>query len=199
MSVCIVVARYHENIEWTKQFSNVVIYNKGGEIDAKCIPLNNVGREGHTYYKYICDHYDDLSDYTVFLQGNPFDHTQNIITKLHQCIHTKLESDFELLSDFIFGCNLSGCSIHHNLPLIDTYEKIFKERKTDLSFKVGNGGQFIVSKKYILNRPKSFYETIVDILGKEVNPIEGYVIERFHELIFNPSIPFINPEEDLHK
>jgi len=29
--------------------------------------LDNVGREGHTYYKYICDNYDNLTDYTIFL------------------------------------------------------------------------------------------------------------------------------------
>ena len=34
MNICIVVARYNENIEWTKQFSNVIIYNKG-------LPLEN--------------------------------------------------------------------------------------------------------------------------------------------------------------
>ena len=29
MNYCIVVARYNENIEWCKHFSNVKIYNKG--------------------------------------------------------------------------------------------------------------------------------------------------------------------------
>jgi len=27
--ITIVVARYNENIEWTKRFSNIIIYNKG--------------------------------------------------------------------------------------------------------------------------------------------------------------------------
>jgi len=33
MSFCIIVARYNENVEWTKQFSNVIIYNKGSKLD----------------------------------------------------------------------------------------------------------------------------------------------------------------------
>jgi len=41
----IVVARYNENIEWTKQFPNVIIYNKGQKLnnDYKEVCLNNVG------------------------------------------------------------------------------------------------------------------------------------------------------------
>ena len=33
MTFCIIVARYNENIEWTKQFENVIIYNKGSNIE----------------------------------------------------------------------------------------------------------------------------------------------------------------------
>ena len=29
MKFCIVVARYNENVEWTKQFLNIIVYNKG--------------------------------------------------------------------------------------------------------------------------------------------------------------------------
>lgn len=39
--------------------------------------LKNVGREGHAYYKHIYDNYENLSYYTIFLQGNPFDTTDN--------------------------------------------------------------------------------------------------------------------------
>lgn len=55
MSYNIIVARYNENVEWTKQFKNVIIYNKGNKLNGgyNQIFLDNVGREGHTYYKYI--------------------------------------------------------------------------------------------------------------------------------------------------
>ena len=71
MNICIVVARYNENLEWIKNFSNVIIYNKGDELtedynNYKQVKLNNVGREGHTFYKHICDNYDNLADYTIF-------------------------------------------------------------------------------------------------------------------------------------
>jgi hypothetical protein len=83
MNLSIVVARYNENIEWTKQFNNVIIYNKGESLnESNEILLPNVGREGHTYYKHIYDNYDTLSEYTIFLQGNPFDHSPNILNDI---------------------------------------------------------------------------------------------------------------------
>jgi len=68
MNFCIVVARYNENVDWTKQFSNVIIYNKGKPLsnDFNNFVLKNVGKEGHTYYKHIYDNYDNLADYTIF-------------------------------------------------------------------------------------------------------------------------------------
>ena len=188
MKFCIVVARYNENIEWTKQFSNVIIYNKGTPLEGKYneIYLNNVGREGHTYYKHIYDNYENLSDYTIFLQANPFDHSPNIISNLKKiCNNTKLDIDFEFLSERIIECNLSGCRHHRGIPLITCYEKIFNEKKENMKFNFGAGAQFIVSKKKILQKPKTFYLKIIKMLEYSKNPIEGYVIERFHKLILN--------------
>jgi hypothetical protein len=96
-----------------------------------------------------------------------------------------LNIEFEFLSEWVVDCNLSGCKYHVGIPLIETYEKIFNERKEDMEFKFGFGAQFIVSKKNILQRPKDFYLKIIEMLEKDINPIEGFVIERFHKLIFN--------------
>lgn len=188
MNFCIVVARYNENVEWTKQFKNVIIYNKGTQLtdDFNQILLNNVGREGHTYYKHICDNYDNLAEYTVFLQGNPFDHSPNLISNLNKHIdNTQLNSDFSFLSEFIYDCNLTRCLHHNGLPLKNVYEKLFNERKNSLNFKFGAGAQFIVSKKIILQRPKEFYLNIIEILENKMYPLTPWVIERFHKLIFS--------------
>ena len=93
--------------------------------------------------------------------------------------------DFEFLSERILDCNLDGCIRHKGLPLINVYEKLFNERKKSMKFKFGAGAQFIVSKKKILQRPKEFYLKIVEMLENHISPIEGFVIERFHNLIFN--------------
>ena len=187
MSVSIVVARYTENIEWTKEFPNVIVYNKGEELNDGYneISLPNVGREGHTYYKHIIDNYDNLADYTIFLQGSPFDHSPNIISTLHKYNNsTDLNIDFEFVSEHILMCNLDWCKYHGFLPLRNTYNKLFNEDKGHMEYEFGIGAQFIVSKKRILKRPKEFYAKIVELLEYDVCPIEGNVIERFHKLIF---------------
>jgi hypothetical protein len=185
----IIVARYNENIEWTKNISNVIIYNKGLKLEGNYneFLLNNVGREGHTYYKYICDNYDNLDDYLIFLQGNPFDHSPNIINNLNKYINNKeLNLDFEFLSEWIIRSNIDRerelnwqCK---NIYL--TYEKIFGIKCSNNECIFGAGAQFIVSKTQILKKPKEFYENIVKILEYDINPCEGYDIERLHKYIF---------------
>jgi GR25 family glycosyltransferase involved in LPS biosynthesis len=189
-NIKIIVSRYTENVEWTKQFSNVLIYNKGNKLDIHNeIILNNVGREGHSYYKYIYDNYENLNEYTIFLQGNPFDHSPNIINNLQKYISNKnLDIEFEFLSETIKTTNLSGCPHHYGLKLNDIYTKLFNDQKDNMEFDFGCGAQFIVSKKQILKRTKDFYLNIIKLLDYDINPIEGYVIERFHKLIFTTQI-----------
>lgn len=67
----LVVARYNENIDWTKPYNDILtVYNKGVPLGMENeIPLPNVGREGHTYLYHIVTNYDKLSQMTVFHQG----------------------------------------------------------------------------------------------------------------------------------
>jgi hypothetical protein len=186
VTLAIVIARYNEDVEWTKQFPNVIIYNKGNPLNNGFneIMLDNVGRESHTYYKYICDNYDNLPDYVIFLQGNPFDHSPNIISNLNNYFNLKNFVDFEFLSERILDCNLSSCIYHEGLPLIRLYEEIFNIKKMNMDFKFGCGAQFIVSKQNILKRSKCFYLKLISLLDYDICPIEGYVMERFQKLIF---------------
>jgi hypothetical protein len=127
-----------------------------------------------------------LDDYTVFLQGNPFDHTPRIVEILNKILtRENLTLNFKHISEDTVPCNLVDCKRHPGLPLASVYEKIFGKLNSDINFKFGAGAQFIVSKKQILKRPKEFYLKIVDLLEYDVNSIEGYVIERFHPLIFS--------------
>ena len=216
----IIVARYKEDVEWTKQFPNVIIFNKGisfvdyvsetyksirgynflknvliKERENKQINtarynevmMNNVGREGHTYYKYICDNYHNLEDYTIFLQANPFDHSPNIISNVKKYLNNKeLSIDFEFLSEKIHYSSLDEqCSKYPECKNIhNTWERVFGVKDDNNECIFGAGAQFIVSKKKILENSKEFYENIVKILEYSINPLEGYDIERFHKYIF---------------
>jgi hypothetical protein len=184
----IIVSVYNENINWTRQFPNVIIYNKGKKLSEEFneVILDNVGREGHSYYRYIYDNYDNLDDYTIFLQGNPFDHSPNIINNIWKYINNnELNINFEFLSEWVIYTNLSGCPHHKGIPLIEVYQKLFDEEKYNMEIQFGAGAQFIVSKQQIHKRPKEFYLKIIKLLDYSINPIEGFVIERFHKLIFS--------------
>lgn len=189
ISTKIIVARYNENIEWTKKFKNLIIYNKGNKLEEyNEILLKNIGREGHTYYKYIYDNYDNLDDYTVFLQGNPFDHSPNLIKNLLKYINNKnLSIDFEFLSEDIHYSTLDIQSKKYNecKNIYNTYEKIFYLKNNNEECIFGAGAQFIVSKKNILKNSKIFYGNILKLLEYSIDPIEGYHIERFHKYIFS--------------
>ena len=185
----IIVARYNENIDWTNYYNDIIIYNKGNKIDnSNIINVENVGRETHTYFKYIVDHYDNLRyEYYIFLQGYPFDHSPNLHSKLNDYINNfNLNIDFDNISEYIYNFNFKNGDINHpGLPLTERYIKIFGSKPVDNTYYFGAGAQFIVSKNAILKRPKTFYENILNMVDKDVCPIEAYVLERFYPIIFN--------------
>jgi Protein of unknown function (DUF3431) len=118
----IVVARYNEDVEWTKAFPNVLIYNKGSPLQGEYneLSLENVGREGHTYYTYIYDHYDNLENYTAFLQGNPFDHSPNLFNQLNRyidrCNKKEMTDTFVFLSDIELPLSSYGTRSNERSP-----------------------------------------------------------------------------------
>ena len=184
----IVVARYNEDISWTKAYDGVLIYNKGSPLGyTNERSLENCGREAHTYYTYICDNYDSLDDYTVFLQGKPFDHSPNVLQTLNRYLSATDKPSFEFISEEMTYSTFEQYSMSNKdcREILNTYERVFgvkPEPNHECIF--GHGAQFIVSKEAILRRPKSFYENIVDILGYCIDPLEGYEIETFHKYIF---------------
>jgi hypothetical protein len=197
--VTVIISRYNENIEWIKRLTNqkIIIFNKGNNNYQSCntynlIELPNVGREGHTFYHYIYENYDNLDDYTAFLQGNPFDHCHDVIERIQKYDTSNNISEFELLSnnetlvtlenDILFDDD----NIENKIPLLLVYNHVFGVYQIEnIQHLFGVGGQFIVSKKRILSNPKELYGRIVKLLSRTKSPIEGYVIERFPSLLFN--------------
>jgi len=90
----LVVSRYNEDLDWLENLNenNIQIYNKGDELeknsDLMAVKnLTNVGREGETYLNHIINNYDNLDDYTVFCQADPFEHSPwfiELLNKYHQ-------------------------------------------------------------------------------------------------------------------
>ena len=194
----IVIARYKEDITWTKNLSNVCICNKGlplsdGIYGHQIINnIKNVGREGHTFYSYIYDNYNNLSEYTLFLQGNPFDHYPEILDKIQEVTKMEKPPSFSFfaiyISDIYLGYDIFYPDLNCHLNFKKAYEHIFQTIPSQecimKRFPFGSGAQFIVSKSNILSRSRDFYKRIIDMLSYNSNPIEGHIIERFHKLVF---------------
>jgi len=65
----LVLAHFNEDASWSDPYASVrTIYCKGSQVPG-CVPLENVGREGHTYLTHIVNNYDKLADWTVFSQA----------------------------------------------------------------------------------------------------------------------------------
>jgi hypothetical protein len=89
----IVIARYNEDLEWIADIPHeftVIIYNKGPAITSrrviaragKVLTLANSGRESDTILRHILGKTDSGDGFTVFLQGDPFEHSPDIIALL---------------------------------------------------------------------------------------------------------------------
>jgi hypothetical protein len=83
-----IIARYNENLDWVKDLKgDVIVYNKGENYiwDYTKIDVKNYGRESETYVRAVLDFYNHLDDYDdfVFLQGNPFEHTDDLFERLN--------------------------------------------------------------------------------------------------------------------
>lgn len=73
----LVLAVFKEPLNWLDGYKGeATIYCKGSN---QYIPLPNVGREANTYLHHIVSNYNKLADYTIFAQGNPFDHSSNFL------------------------------------------------------------------------------------------------------------------------
>lgn len=168
----VVVARYDEDINWVKELDyEVVVYNKN-ELDNDLFSKNlpNVGREGHTFFHHIVTNYDNLSDYTAFLQGKPDDHMRNVIDEIN---------GFDFKSEF------KPLGTLHQLTM--EYESI-NEQVESFSKRIGfeitypiymtPGAQYIISRRLIHKRPKEFYQKILDSLTVHVYPQSVLDVEK---------------------
>jgi hypothetical protein len=170
MTINIVVERYNENIEWTKEIQNVIIYNKGNQLNIEneiMIQKTNTDKQGDSFYKYIVDNYDNLSDYTIFLRSNVFDNSLNlinIINYLNEYTKTN-EINFEFLNKININYDFSGSQMNNLAP---TY---------------GSDSKFIVSKKNILKKNKNFYSKIIEMLESKTGPFNNHPIDKIHEII----------------
>ena len=214
----LVVARYKEAIyKWMLLVPtdvSVKVYLKHGNIEDltagvldfvdEVEPLDNIGREGHTYLHHIIHNYPKFHDMTAFVQGTPVHHGyRNDLKKYFQLGDPGLYSDFKLASTrrslqvtFNRGeDNMYNLARKRNPDLTEPtqtfaewwdkyltpYDITFPETS---SFQFSLGACFSVRKEYLTHYPKQFYVDVQKSL-QSVNPIEGHYLERAWPYIFH--------------
>lgn len=160
MKLMVVVAKYRESINWTKEINKpVIVFNKNPE-EASLFEFNlpNRGRETDTFLNYIIDHYENLPEFVVFLQGNPFDHCQKVVDIINGF---KFDEDFKPLGSTYFR---DGGLLKQTLDWAS-----FCEIDIISPPKFISGMQCIVSKEVIRKRSKESYTKIHEKVSKEIN------------------------------
>lgn len=204
----LVISHYNESLDWINDYDfsnfNVKIYTKGGKdihIDnCECIHLPNVGRESHTYMKYIVDNYDSLPDVTMFTAASFRKHRVRVY-KFNMVYANHMQSkmlgyygftqksyehyDFELklyTNDDNITKELIPAKIS---PLGKWFEKYIHEDFTK-SFRDGISFNsiFAASKEGILNHPKSKYEELLLQTGVGCDTEVGHYMERSFPSLF---------------
>ena len=176
----IIVSYYNENLDWiinNNLQDYCIIYNKSDHYYTNSIKLNNVGREGHTYLYHIINNYNNLNDINIFTQGNPFDHCNDFINKVHN-----INIGYNTLSNNILNIKNYKCDNHENIPIKEICDNL--KLNTNGYFDFGTGAIFSVDKDTILKHPLEFYKQCIQYLENDINPIQGYVFERIWKLIF---------------
>ena len=157
----LVIAKYKEDVSWSELFEeNRTIYSKSPfQEDYKTIKLENIGREANTYLFHIVNNYNNLAEYTMFLQGYPFDHRM-----------FKWEEYFNNRELFIGTINTRRSAdsgqYRFNRGFMTWFwgEYVSKTRMPEV-FGFGNGAMFSVHKSLILRKPIEYWKELL-VLSK---------------------------------
>jgi hypothetical protein len=208
----LVIAAYDKDLFWVKSLNDdikITIYRKGiNNNDENEIFLEkNLGRCVHTFFNHILTNYNNLSDYTFFVQDYPFDHWENVVDILNGDLD-KISSNATLNFDGYFGFhfrtkgmwelsntnhfkngNVLTCQSNgypqdpgRNID-VDRYWNILFDHPTPNIYEFIPGGHFGINKETVKVRSIEFYNKIVNLLESEY--ISPWIIERLECYIFD--------------
>lgn len=205
MTSTLVIARYNEDISWTRQFPNKIIYNKGArttipdDLQSNTYDLPNVGREAHTILHYIIEHYDNLPDIVVFSQGRYDDQiSSETLTSLFNI--TKDTYSNNLVDSSVWGVHSSCYNFRldnwkgaltptkYNESYGKWYERVFGEPFPHNKTLVYCGAFFSVGSNIIRKHPKEYYINIMENgdLKESSAPEAAHFMERTWSKMFTP-------------
>jgi mannosyltransferase OCH1-like enzyme len=217
-NVQIVVARYHEDLSWMREYPfnifKYIVYNKGENDNfdkthvKEIIQLDNVGKCDHTYLYHIIQNYNNLSNIVVFFTGslNVDYRKQKAIKLLNHIINDNCDNAYFIGK---YEKNLKRCFVDFTLekhvladpcnryPNSDVLDKCkIRPYGKWYTYFFGNtpahwytfGGIFSIDKRDILQHDISRYELLIQTINKHPNPEAGHFMERSWGIIFYPMI-----------
>ena len=118
----LIISRYNEDLNSIKKIINnkiisqILIYNKGvqnlkfNHKKIRILNVQNIGREGGTYLKYILDNYTTLPDNIWFTQADPFIHSPDFLNFFNNSNYTNYKDSniFSLTTEL--GYNDTLCN-----------------------------------------------------------------------------------------
>lgn len=191
-----------------------ILYNKGENENyyhasniTQTIPLTNVGRESHTFLHHIIENYDQLAEVTVFLPGSCElgDKFTKAKTQILECakhkntvitcykyypdgVHRELY-DFHIEDHSTSNPNNKSANPETSLILADIrpFGLWHEIRFPNITSKYVCYNCIIgISKKHILQHPKSYYQVLIHELSKHSNLEVGHFYERSWFSVFHP-------------
>jgi hypothetical protein len=187
----IVVARWDEDVSWAREYPHI-IYDKGGAaldtqgLNVVFLSSNPEGHESHTYLHHIISQYDNLDDWTTFVQGWPFDHA-NMWEKEWKA---EPASGFAWVGHWTPTDDRFGKPHHiqRELPVGEAYEAIFcREARESYTFVAG--AQFVASRELIRRKPRKFYEHVQALgFAPGLEKDWGYTMERLWGYVLNEEL-----------
>jgi hypothetical protein len=189
----LVVARCHESLAWLRRVPeniHVTVYDKGdGSSGGDCLP--NQGREAHTYLHHIVEHYDQLADLTICVQGHPFDHAPD----LHRFLRSLAGGGRQVISFHWLGF-LADTDDARGQRLFVPWSKNLNREELDMenfsrrlfgtpaeqAYTFFGGGQFALSRNLIRRRSRDFYRLAADLACSF--PHAPHCFERSWDRIF---------------
>ena len=169
----LVVCHFNEDLAWLDELGpewNVRVNHKGDcrPHRGTCCVLRDIGLDAYSILTYLADEYDDVADLVAFVQGRPFDHSSNVVGQLARLSKDESPPAFGWLSTWkVMSGRRPDHYLRENAPgYEEAYLRVLgADGPTDFSF--GAGAMFFVTKERIRQRPRRFYDMMLDAIEDE--------------------------------
>jgi hypothetical protein len=156
------------------------VIHKGNNPQAGDIIHPNIGKDCYSYLKYIVDFYDELHEYTIFTQADPDDHVHEFLIAI-DCPFTAGYGSFGYARSVY---TQYGQGYEVTLPNKQFLRAAGINFKNDSNmakfmFYVNPGCVFYAHRDRIRQRPKSFYEKLMEYVH----------LDQIYNLIFEENYP----------